>query len=414
MNITVQQIEDAAKRLEGVVMQTPLQKSKRLSALFNANIYIKREDMQDVRSYKIRGAYNKISSLTDREKKLGVVTASAGNHAQGVALSCALLKMQGVIFMPVVTPNQKIDRVKHFGDGFVTIKLVGDTYDASSKAAHAYCKKQNAVYIHPFDDPLTIAGQGTIGKEIYEKLEGNVDIVIVPIGGGGVASGISSYLKAKNPKIRIVGVEPVGSPSMHEALKADKVVTLDKIDTFVDGTAVSRVGDLTFSICKKNLEKVVVIPEGKICNTMISLYQNEGIVAEPAGALALSAFDHLLKEIKGKTVVCVLSGGNNDLSRYPEIVERSLVYQGRKHYFIIEFAQKPGQLRKFVNDALGPTDDIVRFEYMKKTNKERGAALVGIELKDKKDFDPLKERMEQLGINFRVLTSKELLYSYII
>ncbi|HWY79001.1 MAG TPA: threonine ammonia-lyase IlvA [Candidatus Sulfotelmatobacter sp.] len=414
MKITVQQIDQAAERLEGVIVKTPLQKSKRLSELFNANIYIKREDFQEVRSYKIRGAYNKISSLTDQEKKRGIVAASAGNHAQGVAFSCALLKIKGVIFMPTVTPNQKIERVKHFGDGFVEIKLVGDTYDDSSKAAHVYCEEHSAVYIHPFDDPATIAGQGTIGKEIYDRLEGNLDIVIVPIGGGGVASGVSSYLKARNADIQIFGIEPTGSPSMYESLKAGKVVTLDKIDTFVDGAAVSRVGDLTFEICQKNLEKIVVIPEGKICNTMINLYQNEGIVTEPAGALSLSAFDHLAKEIKGKTVVCILSGGNNDLLRYPEIVERSLVYQGRKHYLIIEFAQKPGQLRNFLTKALGPTDDIVRFEYMKKTNKERGAALVGIELKDKKDFEPLKKRMEAAEINFRVLTNKELLYSYII
>lgn len=414
MKITVQQIEEAAKRLEGVVAKTPLQKSKRLSALFNANIYIKREDLQEVRSYKIRGAYNKISSLTDAEKKRGVVAASAGNHAQGVALSCALLKIKGVIFMPTVTPNQKIERVRHFGDGYVEIKLIGDTYDEASKAAHEYCDKHNAVYIHPFNDPATIAGQGTIGKEIYDKLEGKIDYVIVPIGGGGVASGVSSYLKEKNPKIKIYGTEPEGAAAMFAAFKKGKVVTLDTIDTFVDGAAVKSVEDGTFQICRKNLEKIITIPEGKICNTMISLYQNEGIIAEPAGALALSAFDDLSKEIKGKTVVCILSGGNNDLLRYPEIMERSLVYQGRKHYFIIEFAQKPGQLRKFLDNALGPNDDIVRFEYMKKTNKERGAALVGVEQKSRKDFDPLLKRMEKVGINFRVITDKELLYSYII
>lgn len=414
MKITVQQIDEAAKRLEGVIVKTPLQKSKRLSKLFGAHIYIKREDLQEVRSYKIRGAYNKMSSLAEEERKRGIVAASAGNHAQGVALSCSLLKIKGVIFMPTVTPNQKIERVKHFGDGFVEIKLVGETYDAAGKAAHEYCKKHNAIYVHPFNDPATIAGQGTIGKEIYEELEGNVDVVIVPIGGGGMASGVSSYLKAKNPKIKFFGTEPAGAPAMHDSFKNNKVVTLDNIDTFVDGAAVQRVEDLTFEICKQNLERVVLIPEGKICNTMISLYQNEGIIAEPAGALSLSAFDHLQKEIKGKTVVCILSGGNNDLLRYPEIVERSLVYKGLKHYFIIEFTQKPGQLRNFLDNALGPNDDIVRFEYMKKTNKERGAALVGVELKNRKDFEPLKKRMEKVGINFRIITERELLYSYII
>lgn len=414
MNITIQQIEEAAKRLAGIVAKTPLQKSKRLSELFAADIYIKREDLQEVRSYKIRGAYNKISTLTDEEKKRGVVAASAGNHAQGVAQSCSLLKIKGVIFMPTVTPNQKIERVKHFGKGFIEIQLIGETYDEASKAAHDYCEKHNAVYIHPFNDPATIAGQGTIGKEIYEELEGDIDVVIVPVGGGGVASGVSSYLKAKNPKIKIFGTEPTGSPSMYEAIKKGKVVALPKIDTFVDGAAVSKTGDVTLSICRKNLEKVILIPEGKACTTMIELYQNEGIVAEPAGALSLSAFEELRKEIKGKTVVCILSGGNNDLLRYPEIMERSLIYQGRKHYFIVEFAQKPGQLRKFLDRALGPTDDIVLFEYMKKTNKEKGAALVGIELTSKEDYKPLVTRMEETGINFEILSDKELLYNYLV
>ena len=414
MKITVQQIEEAAKRLEGVVVKTPLQKSKRLSALFNSTIYIKREDQQEVRSYKIRGAYNKISMLTAKEKRRGVVAASAGNHAQGVALSCALQKVKGVIFMPTVTPNQKIERVKHFGDGYVEIRLIGETYDEAGKAAHDYCAKNNSVYVHAFNDPATIAGQGTIGKEIYEELGGAVDLVIVPIGGGGVASGVSSYLKAKNPKIKIYGTEAAGSPSMYESLKENKVVQLKKIDTFVDGCAVSRVGDLTFEICRKNLEKVVVLPEGKVCNTMIGLYQNEGIITEPAGALSLSAFDDLRKEIKGKTVVCILSGGNNDLLRYPEIMERSLIYQGRKHYFIIEFTQKPGQLRRFLNNALGQNDDIVLFEYMKKTNREKGAALVGIELADRKDYKPLVDRMREAGIKFEILSDKELLYNYLI
>lgn len=414
MQITSKQIDNAAKQLEGVIVKTPLQRSKRLSALFNANIYIKREDLQEVRSYKIRGAYNKMSSLTDNEKKKGIVAASAGNHAQGVALSCAMLKIKGVIFMPTVTPNQKIERVRHFGDGCIEIKLIGETYDEASAAAHKYCDEKKAVYIHPFDDPEVISGQGTIGKEIYEKLQGKVDIVIVPIGGGGVASGVSSYLKQMNPAIKIYGTEPAGAASMLEAFKKGKAIKLDKIDTFVDGAAVSKVSDLTFEICKKNLERIIPIPEGKICNTMIGLYQNEGIIAEPAGALALSAFDDLHKEIIGKTIVCILSGGNNDLLRYPEIMERSLIYKGRKHYFIIEFTQKPGQLRKFLDKALGPNDDIVLFEYMKKTVREKGAALVGIELTDKKYYKPLLDRMAEEGIKFEILADRELLYNYII
>lgn len=414
MKVTIEDIDEAAKRLEGVVAKTPLQKNNRLSALFGANIYIKREDLQEVRSFKIRGAYNKISSLTDKQRNQGVVCASAGNHAQGVAYSCTALQIKGVIFMPEITPNQKVDKVRSFGRKFVEIKLVGRTYDESCAAAQAYCKEKGAIFVHPFDDLLTIAGQGTIGKEIYEELGEEVDYVIAAIGGGGLISGVSSYLKQKKSKIKIIGTEPKGASSMLESIKQGKVVTLDTIDTFIDGAAVRRVGDLTFETCRNNLEKIIVIPEGKVCSTMISLYQNEGIVAEPAGALSISAFDEIIAEIEGKTVVCILSGGNNDLMRYPEIMERSLVYQGRKHYFIIQFAQKPGELRNFVDKALGPTDDIVRFEYMKKTNKEKGAALVGIEQKDKKDFEQLLERMKKNDLNFRVISTEELLYDYII
>ncbi|HEX8931796.1 MAG TPA: threonine ammonia-lyase IlvA [Patescibacteria group bacterium] len=414
MQITIQQINEAAKRLEEVVVKTPLQFSKRISEKYNAQIYLKREDLQQVRSYKIRGAYNKISSLSPAEKKRGVVAASAGNHAQGVAQSCSILKIYGTIFMPIVTPTQKIDRVKHFGGKYVEIKLVGQTYDESSDAAHQYCKEQKAIYIHAFDDPLTIAGQGTVGKEIYEQLQGEFDIVLAPVGGGGFISGVSSYLKAQKPTIKIYGIEPAGSPSMYEALKQKKIVRLEKIDTFVDGAAVAETGKLPFAICKENLEEVILVPEGKICNSMIALYQNEGIITEPAGALAVAALETMREKIKNKKVICIISGGNNDLTRYPEILERSLVYQGRKHYFIIQFAQKPGQLRKFLDEVLGPNDDIVRFEYMKKTNRERGAALVGIELQNRKDLEPLLERLQAAQFNYHKLSSKELLYDYII
>lgn len=414
MEVTVKQIEEAAERLQGVVAKTPLQFSKRLSQKYKANIYLKREDLQEVRSFKIRGAYNKISSLFEAEKKRGVVCASAGNHAQGVAYGCSALKIKGVIFMPVVSPLQKIEKVKHFGGKYGEVRLVGNTYDEASKAAHEYCRQQNAVYVHPFDDPLTIAGQGTVGKEIYEDLAGKLDMVVVPIGGGGLISGVVTYIKSKNPKIVVIGSEPLGAAGMYESLKQKRQVTLSKIDTFVDGAAVGTVGKLTFEICKKNVKKIVVVPEGKDCATMVELYQNEGIIAEPAGALSVAALDAIAKDIVGKTVVCILSGGNNDLLRYPEILERSLVYQGRKHYFIIEFAQKPGQLRKFVDRALGPTDDIVRFEYIKKTNKEKGPALVGIEQRDRREFEPLLKRMRAIELNFRILTSEEMLYEYLI
>lgn len=414
MNITIEQIETARDRLDKVIAKTPLQLSKRLSQKYGATIYLKREDLQDVRSYKIRGAFNKIASLTKAEGKRGIVTASAGNHAQGVAYSCSLLKIHGVIFMPTVTPLQKIDKVKHFGGKYVTVKLIGNTFDDASIAAQAYCKTQSAVYVPPFNDPLVIAGQGTVGKEIYEDIDGDLDILVAPIGGGGLISGMSSYIKQKMPKVKVFGVEPTGAAGMYASLKAGKVVTLEKIDTFVDGAAVRTVGDLTFAICQKNVDQIYVIPEGKVCSTMIELYQNEGIIAEPAGALTVSALDDLKEKIKGKTVVCIISGGNNDILRYPEIMERSLVYQGKKHYFLVEFAQKPGQLKNFLNHALGPNDDIVRFEYMKKTNKEKGAALIGIELKDKKDLEPLLARMNKIELNYKIITSNDPLYSYII
>ena len=414
MQVTIDTINEAATRLETIGVKTPLQFSKRLSKQYNAKVYIKREDLQEVRSFKIRGAYNKMSSLNEKEKNRGVVCASAGNHAQGVAYSCALLKIKGVIFMPTITPSQKIEKVKYFGKAFIEIKLAGTTFDEAMAAAKTYCEEQKAVFIHAFDDPLVIAGQGTVGKEIYEELDGNVDVVVSCIGGGGLISGIASYMKQKNPDMQIIGVEPEGAASMYTSREQDKVTPLEKIDNFVDGAAVGTVGTITFAICKQYVDEIMFVPEGKVCTTMIELYQEEGIIAEPAGALALSGLDAIAKEIEGKTVVCILSGGNNDITRYPEIMERSLVYQGKKHYFLISFAQKPGQLKKFVNDALGPTDDIVRFEYIKKTNKAQGPALVGIELQDKKDFEPLIERMKKIELNFRLLTKDELLYDYLI
>ena len=409
-----QAIEEAAVRLAPVIFRAPLQRSNRLSKRYGADILIKREDLQEVRSFKIRGAYNRIDSMSPEERERGVVCASAGNHAQGVAFACEALGIQATIFMPEITPTQKIDRVKHFGGEVVEVRLIGDSYDDANAAAQAFCAEKHAVFVHPFDDLLTIAGQGTIGKELHDELGDRLNIVVTGVGGGGLASGIAFYLDRCSPATRVIGVEPAGSPSMLESIRQGRVVSLDQIDTFVDGAAVKKVGDLTFELCRKLLERVVVVPEGKVCTTVIELYQNEGIIAEPAGALAVSALDDLADEIRGTTTVCILSGGNNDILRYPEIMERSLVHQGRKHYFIVEFAQKPGQLRQFVDRALGPTDDIVRFEYMKKTNKERGAALVGIELKDKADLEPLLRRMDEIQLNHRPLESEELLYDYLI
>jgi threonine dehydratase len=414
MEVDLALIEEAAVRLMGVAQKTPLQFCKRLSEQYKAKIYLKREDLQEVRSFKIRGAYNKMASLSDEEKQRGVVCASAGNHAQGVAMGCSMLKVKGAIFMPSITPSQKIDKVRKFGGDFVEIHLIGQTFDDASAAAQEFCKEHGAVYVHPFNDPLTIAGQGVVGKEVYEELNGQLGVILATIGGGGLISGISTFLKAKNSAIRVIGTEPEGAAEMYEALKQDKVITLEKIDTFVDGAAVKTAGDLTFAICKKNLEKIVKVPEGKICTSMIELYQNEGIITEPAGAVPVAALDEIADSIEGKNVVCIVSGGNNDLLRYPEILERSLIWQGRKHYFIVEFAQKPGQLHEFLDKVLGPSDDIVRFEYMKKTSKEKGPALVGIELKDKNDFQPLIERMQEIKLHYKEIKSDDMLYNYLI
>lgn len=418
MNVTKAQIEEAATRLEGVAKRTPLQLNKRLSAEFGANIYLKREDLQEVRSFKIRGAYNKIASLTDDEKNRGVVCASAGNHAQGVAYSCAKLGIQGTIFMPAKSPQQKVDKVRKFGKEFVNIQLVGNTFDEAFAASQEFSQQKNAVYVHAFNDPYTIAGQGTVAKEVLEQMteerHAKVDMFVVCIGGGGLISGISTYIKETDPTIEIIGSEPEGAAEVSASLRAGEIVKLENIDTFVDGAAVQRTGELNFEIIKRYVDEIVIVPEGKICEDIVDLYQNEGIVAEPAGTLAISALEAIGEGIKGKNVVCILSGGNNDILRYPEILERSLVFQGLKQYFVIEFYQKPGQLKDFLNNALGPNDDIVRFEYIKKTNKEKGAALIGIQLTKKEDLTPLMHRMSEMGLDFKHIQKGDLMYDYLV
>jgi threonine dehydratase len=412
--VSVETINEAAKRLEGIVRKTPLQFSERLSKQFSATIYFKREDLQKVRSYKIRGAYNLMGALTDEEKKRGVVCASAGNHAQGVAYSANELKIKATIFMPSTTPLQKVSRVKHFGGSWIEIKLIGHTFDESNAAAHKYCDQIKAVFVPPFDSYEVISGQGTVGKEIYDELGVDLDFVICPIGGGGLVSGLGTYLKSKNPNIKLIGVEPENAASMQESVKKGRVITLEKIDTFVDGAAVKTVGQKNFQIASKLIDEFSTVEVGKVCTIMIELYQNEGIITEPAGALSIAALGEFKSQIKGKTVVCILSGGNNDILRYPEVMEKSLVYLGLKHYFLIEFAQKPGQLREFVDKALGPTDDIVRFEYIKKTEKEKGPALIGVELADRNDLTSLLKRMDEIGLAYTQITSSDLLYHYLI
>lgn len=401
--LTVQLVRDAHKRLKGVVEETPLQYNARLSEKYGARIFLKREDLQVVRSYKLRGAYNCISKLTHSERNQGVVCASAGNHAQGVAFSCAKLEVKGWIYMPMNTPKQKVERVRVLGGQWVTIALVGDTFDDSFEHAKAFCEKESRVFVHPFDNEYVAAGQGTVAEEFMRQLEQKPDYVVVPIGGGGLVAGVSTYVKDMSPHTEIIGVEPQGAASMTAALVAGKPVTVQNIDKFVDGAAVATIGALTFETARHLMKKVVRTPEGAVCEAMIGLYQADGIIAEPAGALSVTALEYLRDEIQGKTVVCVISGGNNDISRYPEVMERALVHKGLKHYFIVEFSQRPGALREFLDNALGPRDDITLFEYVKKSNKERGPALVGVELTAKEDLLPLQQRMSALGISYEYL-----------
>lgn len=405
--------EAAAERLKGVVTHTPLQYNLRLSEKYGAAVYLKREDLQVVRSYKLRGAFNKINKLTEAERTKGVVCASAGNHAQGVAFSCKRLGINGVIFMPGPTPRQKISQTEMFGNGRIEIILTGDTFDDCQQSALAYCAEHGMTFIHPFDDPDIIEGQGTVGVEILQD-EPDTDIVIVPIGGGGLVSGVGSYFREAKPGITVYGVEPQGAPSMKAALEHGAPITLHEINRFVDGAAVKRIGDLTYQYSRELLRDVQLIPEGKICTTILELYNKDAIVAEPAGALAVAALDFYADEIKGKKVACIISGGNNDIDRMGEIKELSLLYEGLKHYFIVRFPQRPGALKLFVNDVLGPNDDITRFEFIKKTQRERGPALVGVELQKAADYTALVERMRRHRFDFKEVNSDQTLFEYLI
>jgi threonine dehydratase len=403
----------AAERISKVVTHTPLMLNANLSRKYSCNVYLKREDLQIVRSYKLRGAYNMMSTLSEEQRSKGAVCASAGNHAQGFAYSCNKLKMKGVVFMPIITPKQKVNQTKMFGEQSVEIILVGDTYDDCSEAAKKYTEENGMTFVPPFEDLRIIEGQGTVGVEILEELS-DIDFLFVPIGGGGLCSGVGTYFKTISPKTKIIGLEPEGAPAMFEALKAGYPVTLNNIDRFVDGAAVKRVGDITFSICKDVLDDMHLLPEGKICSTILKLYNEDAIVVEPAGALSITALDDYAEKIKGKNVVCIVSGSNNDIDRMPEIKERSLQYEGLKHYFLIRFAQRPGALKEFVNNILGPNDDITRFEYMQKTNKEAGPALVGIELQAKKDYDVLLNKMNSYQIDFSEINKDDKLFGYLI
>ncbi len=409
-----EEVLEAKKQFNGVVYPTPLLPNRNLSHNFNANILLKREDLQVVRSYKIRGAYNKMSSLTEIEKKQGIVCASAGNHAQGVAYSCHLLQIKGKIFMPKTTPKQKIKQVQLFGKEYIEIILIGDTFDDAYASANTTCLEENKVFIHPFDDIKVIAGQGTVGLEILEDYKDPIDYVFIPIGGGGLASGLSTVFKELSPNTKIIGVEPQGAPSMKTSIEKGENTRLENIDKFVDGAAVKQVGNHNFKICKKNLDDIILVPEGKVCSTILQLYNEEAMVVEPAGALTIAALDFYKDKIKGKNIVCIVSGSNNDIERTAEIKERSLLYEGLKHYFMIQFPQRPGALKEFVNEILGDDDDITYFQFKQKNSRESGPVIVGLELKNKTDITPIQTKMKEKGFEFHYLNEKEDLFAQLI
>ncbi|MGA1546415.1 MAG: threonine ammonia-lyase IlvA [Flavobacteriaceae bacterium] len=411
---SLQGVLEAADRLEGLTRLTPLEKNKRLSVLTGASVFLKREDLQLVRSFKIRGAYNKIASLTAKEKNTGIVCASAGNHAQGFAFSCQELEIKGEVFMPATTPQQKISQVRMFGGDFVDIVLIGDTYDACQKVALESVKNSGKIFIHPFDDPLVIEGQATLALEMLEQYSEVLDVLLVPIGGGGLVSGVITVFKERSPQTKIIGVEPEGAPSMQKSLASGKRIALKEMDGFVDGAAVRQVGKLPFEICKSHLDELLTVPEGKICQTILDLYNKEGIVAEPAGAIAIAALDIISDQLKNKKVGVLVCGGNNDVFRMPEIQERALLYTGLKHYFLIDFPQRSGALKQFVTQILGSEDDITHFEFSKKNFRNNAPAVVGIELKNATDLTLLVERMKKHNFKFDYLNDKQSLFQFLI
>lgn len=415
--ILAKDVVDAYDVLEDVVERTPLDFDRYLSEKYGATVYLKRENMQKVRSFKIRGAYYAIHQLSEDEKKRGVVCASAGNHAQGVAFTCHEMKIPATIFMPVTTPQQKIGQVRFFGGPYVTIKLVGDTFDASAQAAQDFTKSEGMTFIDPFDDENVQAGQGTVAYEIYEQAQEEgvtFDQIFVPVGGGGLIAGVATYIKDIAPEIQVVGVEASGARSMRAAFDKGHPVKLEEIDKFADGIAVQKVGKKTFEVARKRVDKLVGVDEGLISETLIDMYSKQGIIAEPAGASSIAALEVMKDEIKGKTIVCIISGGNNDINRMQEMEERALIYDGVKHYFVVNFPQRPGALREFVNDILGPNDDITRFEYIKRANKGKGPVLIGIALSDKNDYDGLLDRLSAFDPSYINLHGNETLYNMLV
>ncbi|EAE6661507.1 threonine ammonia-lyase [Listeria monocytogenes] len=415
--VTEEDVEKAYEVLKSVVKHTPLEYDFYLSEKYHCNVYLKREDLQRVRSFKLRGAFYAISRLSAEQLAKGVVCASAGNHAQGVAYTCKRMTVPATIFMPTTTPQQKVSQVKFFGGSNVEVVLVGDTFDASATAAKEFAAAHGQTFIPPFDDPDIIAGQGSLAVEMVKdlnKAHEQADYVFAGIGGGGLISGVATYLKAKSPITKIIGVEPDGAPSMTAALKQNQVVTLDKIDKFVDGAAVKEVGSLTFQHAKVLVDEVTTVSEGAVCSTILDMYTKQAIVAEPAGALSVAALEDYREEIKDKTVVCIVSGGNNDINRMQEIEERSLLHEGLKHYFIVNFSQRPGALKEFVNDVLGPHDDITKFEYTKKVNRGNGPVIIGVLLQDKNDYEGLLDRVAAFDPSYIPINDNQTLYTLLV
>ena len=412
--VDAEAVEAAVERLAGVARRTPLEHDARLSELVGGEVWLKREDLQVVRSYKIRGAYNLVAQEAGRARATGVVCASAGNHAQGVAAACQALGLPGRVYLPGTTPRQKRDRIARLGGDLVTVVVGGEDYDAAFEAAVADADRTGAVLVPAFDDPRTVAGQGTVAVEVVDQLGRPPDRVVVPVGGGGLLAGMATWLAGRHPGVAAVGVEPAGAPSMVAALAAGHPVPLTELDGFVDGAAVRTAGAVTFPLVRDHAAGVVTVPEGRVCSEMLTLYQQEGIIAEPAGALATAALGDAVRPRPGEVTVCVVSGGNNDVSRYAEVLERSLVHEGLKHYFLVEFPQEPGALRRFLEEVLGPDDDITRFEYVKRSNRETGPALVGVELARRHDLQPLVERMDASPLTCRRIEPADPLYRFLI
>ncbi|QED48320.1 threonine ammonia-lyase IlvA [Cytobacillus dafuensis] len=412
--VQLEEILIAYQQLKDIVSHTPLQRNERLSEKYNCNVFLKREDLQHIRSFKLRGAYYSVKSLSVEETRNGVVCASAGNHAQGVAYACRHLGVRGKIFMPTTTPRQKISQVEMFGREFVDIVLVGDTFDDSYAEANKCAKSEQSTFIHPFDDERVIAGQGTVAVEILNDCEESIDYVFASIGGGGLMAGLSTYIKSISPQTKMIGVEPAGAASMSISIKNKCVTSLAEIDKFIDGAAVKSVGEKTFDICEELIDDILLVPEGKVCTTILELYNEHAIVAEPAGALPIASLDFYKEKIKGKNIVCVISGGNNDFGRMQEMKERSLQYEGLLYYFIVNFPQRAGALREFLDEVLGPTDDITRFEYTKKNNKDNGPALVGIELKHREDYPGLIHRMNKKGFDYTEINKDSNLFHLLV